>query len=213
MLQGYFFDLDGVVLNTEPLYSEFWGEMGKKYHPEMPDFAQRIKGQTLDQIFGSYFNGPLEKERTKIQNQLDDFEADMDFPFVPGFREFASWLKDIKAHTALVTSSNQMKMANVYKRYPDFKNMFEAILTAEDFDESKPSPDCYLKAAARFGLDAKDCVGFEDSFNGLKSVRSAGMTVVGLATTNPVDSIRPLSDVVIPDYSNQKELQRFLMEC
>ena len=47
--------MDGVVFNTEPLYSVFWGEVGERFHPELPDFAQRIKGQTLDQIFDIYF--------------------------------------------------------------------------------------------------------------------------------------------------------------
>ena len=52
------FDLDGVVINTEPQYSVFWGAQGKEFHPEMADFAERIKGQTLTQIYAGYFSGP-----------------------------------------------------------------------------------------------------------------------------------------------------------
>ena len=77
-----------------------------------------------------------------------------------------------------------------------------AILTSEDFDRSKPDPDCYLKAAERFGVVPEDCVVFEDSFNGLRSGRAAGMHVVGLATTNPADAIRPFCDEVIKNYIN-----------
>ena len=80
--------------------------------------------------------------------------------------------------------------------------MFEEILTAEDFAASKPSPDCYLKAAKRFGLSPDDCVGFEDSFNGLKSLKAAHMKVVGLATTNSPESISALADFIIKDYTN-----------
>ena len=64
--------------------------------------------------------------------------------------------------------------------------------------ESKPAPDCYLKAAARFGLDSSECVVFEDSFNGLKAGRAAEMYVVGLATTNSSAQIAPFCDEVIP---------------
>jgi beta-phosphoglucomutase-like phosphatase (HAD superfamily) len=45
-------------------------------------------------------------------------------------------------------------------------------------------------------------VGFEDSFNGLRAVRSAGMTVVGLATTNPADAIKPFADIVVDDFQH-----------
>jgi HAD superfamily hydrolase (TIGR01509 family) len=93
-------------------------------------------------------------------------------------------------------------MEAVYSKRPEFKQLFDAILTYEDFRESKPSPDCYLTAARRFGLQPDDCVVFEDSFNGLRSGRAAGMTVVGLATTNSEEDVAPLSDVVIKDYTN-----------
>ena len=78
--------------------------------------------------------------------------------------------------------------------------MFDAILTSEDFERSKPDPDCYLKAAQRLGVEVGDCVVFEDSFNGLKSGRAAGMYVVGLSTTNPAEAIRPYCDEVIANY-------------
>ena len=92
------------------------------------------------------------------------------------------------------------KMENVYRKRPEFKTYFDAILTSEDFAESKPSPDCYQRAAQRFGLTKDECVVFEDSFNGLKSGRAAGMYVVGLATTNSPESIAPFADRVIKEY-------------
>ena len=45
------FDFDGVVVDTEPQYSIFWNEQGRKYHPEIPEFGRMIKGQTLTQIY------------------------------------------------------------------------------------------------------------------------------------------------------------------
>jgi HAD superfamily hydrolase (TIGR01509 family) len=102
--------------------------------------------------------------------------------------------------TAVVTSSNIPKMLSVYAKRPEFRQLFDAILTSEDFAKSKPDPDCYLRAAQRFGVSPSDCVVFEDSFNGLKSGRAAGMYVVGLATTNTADAIRNYCDEVIPDF-------------
>jgi beta-phosphoglucomutase-like phosphatase (HAD superfamily) len=91
-------------------------------------------------------------------------------------------------------------MESVYRYQPSFKRLFDAILTSEDFAESKPHPDCYLKAAARLGAQTDECIVFEDSFNGLRSGRAARMCVVGLATTNTAESIAPLSDLQISDY-------------
>lgn len=56
MIKAALFDLDGVVFETESQYSIFWGMIGREYHPEIPDFEYRIKGQTLVQIYDKYFS-------------------------------------------------------------------------------------------------------------------------------------------------------------
>lgn len=202
LLQAALFDLDGVVFDTEPQYTVFWGEQCRLYHPEHPGLEHEIKGQTLSQIYDAYFSGELEPEQAVITARLNEFESGMDFEYISGFENLISDLRCHGVKTAVVTSSNKMKMEAVYRRQPLFTQLFDAILTAEDFERSKPAPDCYLKAAVRLGADRDRCVVFEDSFNGLRSGRAAGMAVVGLATTNSVESIMPLSDIQIADYDS-----------
>ena len=84
---------------------------------------------------------------------------------------------------------------------PGLKNHFDAILTSEDFEYSKPNPDCYLKAARCFNLRPDECIGFEDSINGLRALRSAPMFTVALATTNPRDVVSKYADLVIDDFT------------
>lgn len=202
VLKAALFDLDGVVFDTEPQYTIFWGSQCRLYHPERPGLEHEIKGQTLTQIYDQWFSGPLEKEQPIITDRLNEYESNMHYDYIEGFEQM---IADLHAHgvkTAVVTSSNLPKMQAVYRYQPDFKNLFDAILTSEDFDRSKPDPDCYLKAAARLGANTDECIVFEDSFNGLRSGRAANMVVVGLATTNPVDAIRELSDIQISDYRN-----------
>jgi len=194
------FDLDGVVFDTEPQYSVFWGEQCRLYHPEHPGLENEIKGSTLEQIFEMGWGGDLVAERAKVVERLNAFEAQMRLDYVPGFVPFVTGLRQQGVRTAVVTSSNRQKMENVYVKHPEFAPLFDAVLTSEDFDESKPSPDCYLKAAQRFGLTPAECVVFEDSINGLRAGRAAGMTVVGLLTTNPLEKVQPLSDMQIADY-------------
>ena len=199
-LKAALFDLDGVVFDTEPQYTVFWESQCRLYHPEHPGLEHEIKGSTLTQIYDRWFSGELEKEQPIITQRLDAFEAQMTFEYIEGFEAL---IADLHAHgvkTAVVTSSNQPKMESVYRAQPAFKQLFDAILTSEDFEYSKPHPDCYLKAAKRFGVRPEECVVFEDSFNGLKSGRAAGMKVVGVATTNPKEAISEFSDVQITDY-------------
>lgn len=201
-LKAALFDLDGVVFDTEPQYTQFWGTQCRHYHPEHPGLEHEIKGQTLTQIYDRWFSGNLAKEQSVITQRLNDFEAQMDYVYIDGLERLLRELHQEGVKTAVVTSSNQPKMQSVYRSHPEFQSLFDAILTSEDFAESKPSPDCYLKAAAHFGAASEECIVFEDSFNGLKSGRAAGMFVVGLATTNSIESIKSFSDIQLKDYSD-----------
>ena len=199
-LKAALFDLDGVVFDTEPQYTIFWGSQCRLYHPEHPGLEHEIKGQTLTQIYDQWFSGPLLPEQPKITERLNDYESKMHYDYIEGFERMIADLRSHGVKTAVVTSSNLPKMEVVYRFQPEFKNLFDAILTSEDFDRSKPDPECYLKAAERLGAKTDECIVFEDSFNGLRSGRAADMKVVGLATTNSIESIRPLSDIQISDY-------------
>ena len=200
-MKAALFDLDGVVFDTEPQYSVFWGEQCRLYHPEHPGLEHEIKGSTLEQIFEMGWGGELVPERSKVVERLNAFEAQMRLDYVAGFETFVEELRRKGVKTAVVTSSNLQKMENVYRKHPEFKGWFDAILTSEDFAESKPSPDCYLRAANRLNVSTDECVVFEDSINGLRSGCAAGMKVVGLLTTNPLEKVRQLSDIQIPDYT------------
>lgn len=199
-LKAALFDLDGVVFDTEPQYTIFWGSVCRQYHPEHPGLEQEIKGSTLTQIYERWFSGSLETAREDVTRRLNDYEQQMHYDFLDGFELLIRDLHNHGVKTAVVTSSNMPKMESVYRYQPAFKSLFDAILTSEDFERSKPDPDCYLKAAERLGVKKDECIVFEDSFNGLRSGRAAGMKVVGLATTNSAESISGLSDIQIDNY-------------
>lgn len=193
------FDLDGVILDTEGSYTAFWDDYGSRHFSEK-DFGLKIKGQTLVKILGDYF--PEENERKAITEAINDFERNMSYPFVPGVENYIKSLKSNGIRTAVVTSSNLLKMENVYRCHPGFREMFDIILTSEDFSESKPSPYCYLKAMRLFGAGPEDCVVFEDSLAGLQAARASGAFVTALTTTNPEEVVRNYADLVIRDFND-----------
>ncbi len=201
MKKAALFDLDGVVFDTETQYTHFWGSVFQHYYPEQPGLERKIKGATLLQIYNSYFS-QRPAEQADITQRLNDFESRMEYRFVTGFESFVTALRQAHVKTAIVTSSNVAKMRNVYRSHPDFLCLFDAVLTSEDFTKSKPDPDGYLKGADRLGCAPCECVGFEDSVNGLKALNAAKMFTVGLATTNPHDIVATYSNLVVSDFSD-----------
>ena len=193
------FDFDGVVMDTESQYTLFWDEIGKVYFPEIPSYGHHIKGQTLVQIYDKYFPGQ-EELQVELTDKLNRFEEEMHFEFIPGVVEFMDELRRNDVKMAIVTSSNQLKMAKAYRVHPELHTMVDVILTAENFTQSKPNPECFLLGAKHFEVPIENCVVFEDSFHGLEAGNRAGMRVIGLATTNSAESIREMSVLVIPDF-------------
>ena len=195
------FDLDGVIVDTEGQYSLFWKQIGEEYMPGMPDFALAIKGRTLTQIYDTYF--PDAADRAAITERLNAFERQMDFPYIAGAREFLEALQAQGVPTAIATSSNCDKMACLYARHPEIKNLVTAVLTAEDARRSKPAPDCYLAAAERLGADISKCIVFEDSPNGLAAGRASGAFVIGVCNSLAAAEIEPLCDAYIEDFKER----------
>lgn len=201
MLKAALFDLDGVIFDTEPQYTTFWGSQFRRYYPDRPELEHAIKGQTLTQIYDAWFAGALEAERPAITERLNDYERQMTFPYIAGFLTLIDDLRRHAIPTAVVTSSNAEKMARVHEQHSEFRALIDVILTSEDFAFSKPHPDCYLCAMNRFGVTPAESIVFEDSINGLRAGRDSGATVVALTTSHSADVLRPLSDFQIPDFS------------
>ena len=195
------FDFDGVVVDTEPQYTLFWDEKGKKYHPEIPDFGHHIKGQTLIQIYKQYFRQP-EGLQDEITRQLLDYELTMHFEYIDGVVDFMKELRKKGVKLAIVTSSNDAKMANAYREHPELKTMVDYIVTADRVTHSKPHPECFLLGAEMLGVEKDNCIVFEDSFHGIEAGNRAGMKVIGLATTNSAEAIAAKCALVIPDFTD-----------
>lgn len=197
-LKAALFDLDGTLFDTEGQYTILWGRIARQYRPDIPRLEYLIKGTTLVQIFDRYFPDP--QIQAAIKKDLDAYERQMRYEWVAGSLEF---LQDLKAHgvkCAVVTSSNLEKMRSVALQWPDFNNLFDRVLTSEDFSASKPNPDCYLLGAKVFGCSTDECVVFEDAFTGLQAGMSAGIYTIGLATGNTPEMIKDKCNHVINDF-------------
>ncbi len=191
------FDLDGVLIDSEGVYYEFWDKIDKMFPTGIPDFAASIKGSTLKHIMDYFLDRDV---RERIVEMLVEQEQSMKFVIFDGVLPFLDDLKERDIPCAIVTSSNEDKLHKLFAQHPGFADYFKVVITDSQVTRSKPDPQGYLLAAGKLGCDPADCYVFEDSFSGLEAARRSGARVVGLATTNSRQSIKEKADVVIDSF-------------
>lgn len=193
-LKSVLFDLDGVLIDTEGIYTEFWADIDRLYPTGVENFALVIKGSTLPSILNKYF---ATEHHADIVRRLRDNEDNMVYRLFDGVEDLMASLAAEGVTMAIVTSSNRPKMDEVYAQVPALGKYISALVTDEDVTASKPDPQGYLIAAERLGAAPGECVVVEDSIAGLHAGRAAGAAVAGIATTNPCSAIEPLADIVV----------------
>ena len=198
MPEAALFDLDGVLVDTESIYTRIWSAIDEAHPTGIENFALKIKGSTLPQILDTYY--PDQEVRADVVRMLKESEDAMTYSIFDGVEVFLSMLREQNIPTAIVTSSNKAKMDILFAQLDGFRDYFDAVLTDADTSRSKPHPECYLNAAARLGARPENCIVFEDSFAGLQAGRDAGAKVVALATTNPRHTLVDKADVVIDSF-------------
>lgn len=196
---GVLFDLDGVLIDSESRYTEFWNEVEKTYPTGIPDFAIQIKGNTLPKILDTYF--PQPERQTYIHRMLKDFEATMRYDTFHEAMRFVDELNAASIKCAIVTSSSAKKMETLYAQNPGFREKFQGIVTGDVVSHSKPHPEPYLRGADSLGIDIRHCCIFEDSLSGIESGQRAGACVVGIATTLPFGQINGKACKTIHDFT------------
>ena len=188
------FDLDGVLVDSERIYTKIWEAIEKQWPTGIENFAYKIKGTTLEDILERHFP---EEAREDITKELLRLEGMMIYGPMPGAIEFIDALKAKGIPVALVTSSNGLKMDHLWHDMPGFKEKFDVIITGDEVSNSKPDPEGYLAAAKALGVDPKRCAVFEDSLQGVKAGKAAGAFVIGIAGTLKASDIQPYSDIVV----------------
>lgn len=179
-IKGILFDLDGVLIDSETQYTAFWTEIEKIYPTGIPDYPMAIKGTTLSKILENY---PDDGTRQDIIDRIHRFEDIIRYHEYPGV---SSFLRDVKAHgiaTAIVTSSDNVKMGYLFEQLPGLRPWFDTVIDGTMVSRSKPDPEPYLTGARMLGLEPQQCVVFEDSFQGIASGIAAGCHVIGVTTT------------------------------
>ena len=201
MEKAALFDLDGVLIDTEGVYTDFWASIGREYGCKT-SFANDIKGTTLTNILMTYF--PDLTIREEITSKIHDFEEKMQYRVFDGVLDFLTSLKKAEFKIAIVTSSDNTKMSFLELQQSNLISLFDVVVTGSMVAKSKPDPEGYILAAKLLDIDISKCFVFEDSIQGVEAGARSGATVIGVATTNSRDKLHPYADAVIDNFVDGK---------
>ena len=185
------FDLDGVLVDSHVVVERTWQRWMLSRSLQVPDIVRRAHGRrSLDTVRDI---APHLDPETEVQWLAEAEQADLDgVVALPGAAAALGALAE--GQRAIVTSGGRvlarLRLEHVGLPVP------EVLVAAEDVREGKPSPEPYVVAARRLGVDPSRCVVFEDTPAGVEAGRAAGATVIGIATTFPSDALRAASTVV-----------------
>lgn len=177
------FDIDGVIIDTEPQYTIFLNKITKQYNIHVEDFENKIKGMTIPHIFSYYFNKLSDKEVEQILRDFRLFEESVQFSDVFGAIDFVKELKRHNIRVGLVTSATELKLNRACQQI-QFDTLFDVIIYAKDIQNGRPASDCFLLGVKRLSCETRNCIVFEDSLAGIPAGNAAGMPVIGFTTTH-----------------------------
>jgi HAD superfamily hydrolase (TIGR01509 family) len=204
-VQAVVFDLDGVLINSEPIWDEVRRDLaGRAGRPWPSDATRAMQGMSTPE-WSTYLaetvqvpGSPAELAEQVIDTVALRYEADL--PLIPGAREAVARLA---GHLRLgLASSSPRRLIDTVLDAAGLAEFFEVTVSTEEVEAGKPSPAVYRAAVQQLGVRAADTAAVEDSSNGLRSAHAAGLVVVAL----PHDAFPPASDALALAAATVREL-------
>ncbi len=208
MLAAILFDLDGTIVNTDPIHYQVWREMLLEYRVEINE-----------KIYKSNFSGRLNPEI--IQDVLPLLSAEETLKFaaekearfrqqapllkpIDGFSQLLAWSKKHHLKRALVTNAPKLN-AHFMLETLELKDAFDTIILAEEEAAAKPDPTPYKVALERLGVSAEQAIVIEDSPSGIRSAKGALIRTIGMASTQTPETLRELGVfMAISDFADSQ---------
>lgn len=206
MVNAVIFDMDGVVVNTEPvgleanrkfyktlgidvtdeIYSDFIGNSDKNIIQKLRNLfeLQQTEEDLLEKSYKYYF---------------DAFESSDDLELLPGVKDLIIDLYNNGMTLVLASSAAKRKIEAVFTRF-DLHQYFKTKISGEDFEQSKPNPAIFVEAVKQTGFPKEECIVIEDSTNGIKAAKGADVFCIGYQSEHSMGQDTSLADKVITDF-------------
>jgi HAD superfamily hydrolase (TIGR01509 family) len=196
------FDLDGVIVDSEQVWDDVRETYTREHGGTYTDRATRDMMGMSSLEWSRYMaeelgvpGTPDEINAAVVERMLERYGSAP--PLIPGAVEA---IRRVAAQWPLaIASSSNPELIEVVVRVSGLADVFETAVSSQEVPRGKPAPDVYLEAARRLGVDAARCAAVEDSHNGIRSARAAGMRVVAVPNPHfpPDDEALAEADVVL----------------
>lgn len=182
-LPGVIFDIDGVLLNSNPAHLESWQILGKEDGFEFtPQLFQETFGQRSDAILANHWGHPLtEDEVQKMAERKESIYREMaekNFPAMPGAYDFVLDLARRGFPLSVGSSGPAVNVHFVVERL-GILSCLKGVVSGTDVMQAKPAPDIFLACARKMKMAPDRCVAIDDSASGVAAARGAGMKIIG----------------------------------
>jgi HAD superfamily hydrolase (TIGR01509 family) len=207
MLRAVIFDMDGVILDSQPYHfaveDKMCQEMGIDVSTEE---SNSFVGMAGDRVWGYLKNkfglSQSIQELMAYENKarIAYFSSLGNLYPIPGVVGFMKELRQQGIKIALASSSSA-EVIDIFISKMGIRDFFQKIISGDAVEKGKPDPDIFLHAAAALGENPADCIVIEDSANGVKAAKLAGMKCIGFRNLNSGDQDLSRADVVIDDFT------------
>lgn len=202
MIKAFIFDMDGVIIDSEPLHFESDKKVLKDYnieitHNELIDYVGVTNSQMWSELIEKYsLTAKLEELLEKQDIYKKHLFGEGELEAIAGIKELIDDLRKNGISIGLASSSSRDFIELILKNLKLYE-AFDIIVSGEEVSNSKPSPDIFLKAAELLNVHPSQCMVLEDSGHGVKAAKSAGMKCIAYRNPNSGSQDLSLSDIVI----------------
>lgn len=196
------FDWDGVVIDSSEKHERSWELLAEEAGLVLPaDHFLRGFGRKnqfiIPEILG-WSDDPVEIQRLSDRKEelYRELVRESGVKILPGARELLAGLRDAGIPRAIGSSTPRANLEAIFAS-TGLDTFFDGVVSAEDVVHGKPAPDVFLKGAALLNMPPDRCVVFEDALFGIEAGHRAGMKVIAVATTNPLDRLQHADRAVL----------------
>ena len=189
MINAFIFDMDGVIIDSEPLHLKAEAKYLEKIGIKEPDkfledfCAIRTSDMILEVIKCFNLDISHPEALSKIANEKMKIFSEQIITEIPGISKLLNYLKEQNFKIGLATSSDLEIIEIVFNKL-GIKQYFDVVTNGNEVKKGKPAPDIFIKTAEKLKVDPLECLVLEDSMHGVNAAKKAGMTCIGFKNPN-----------------------------
>ena len=210
MLKAVIFDMDGVIVNSEPLHHLAYKKMFEEFKLDVSNsLYESFTGQSTYSIceqLCEIFDLKVDANALVLSKRKHFkiiFENDSSFEMIDGAMNLIKDYFENNLTLVLASSASMTNIERIFKKF-DLNKFFKAKISGADLKESKPNPEIFVKAAELAGFKKDECIVIEDSTSGIMASKSAGIYCVGYNSYNSKNQNYDNASLVISDLNEIK---------